>query len=354
VPEDLGEKTEAPTSRRLEEAREKGQVAKSQDLAGAVDLLAAVILLAVFGGVVARSMTSILRRVLQDWRGWGSMAEVGGLIRGVAADAAIALAPIMGIMVVVVILAHVVQTGPLLTTRPLQPNLSRLNPLAGLKRLVERRNMVKSMVQIAKIAVAAVVGWLFVSGAAAQIVALPRLGLAAGAAAIGQMLFHLALWLVALLIVLGLADLLFQRWQHTQDLRMTKDEVKDERRSMEGDPEIKSRRARMARQIAMQRIGQAVPTADVVVTNPTHFAVAIRYDQDAMHAPRIVAKGADLLALRIRQVAAASGVPIVERPPLARALYAGFAVGQDVSPEFYQAVAEVLAYVYRLDRQAVA
>jgi flagellar biosynthesis protein FlhB len=354
VPEDLGEKTEAPTSRRLEEAREKGQVAKSQDLAGAVDLLAAVILLAVFGGVVARSMTSILRRVLQDWRGWGSMAEVGGLIRGVAADAAIALAPIMGIMVVVVILAHVVQTGPLLTTSPLQPNLSRLNPLAGLKRLVERRNMVKSMVQIAKIAVAAVVGWLFVSGAAAQIVALPRLGLAAGAAAIGQMLFHLALWLVALLIVLGLADLLFQRWQHTQDLRMTKDEVKDERRSMEGDPEIKSRRARMARQIAMQRIGQAVPTADVVVTNPTHFAVAIRYDQDAMHAPRIVAKGADLLALRIRQVAAASGVPIVERPPLARALYAGFAVGQDVSPEFYQAVAEVLAYVYRLDRQAVA
>jgi flagellar biosynthetic protein FlhB len=151
------------------------------------------------------------------------------------------------------------------------------------------------------------------------------------------------------MLIIGVADYMYQRWQYTQDLKMTRHEVTDERKSMEGDPEIKARRFRMARQMALQRVNQAVPKADVIVTNPTHFSVALRYDAETMAAPRVVAKGVDFLAMRIRQIAMTHGVPIVERPPLARALYYGVEVGRDVPAEHYQAVAELLAYVYRLD-----
>jgi flagellar biosynthesis protein FlhB len=354
MPEDLGEKTEAPTSRRLEEARERGQVARSQDLAGAVDLLGGVLVLAVFGALLARSAMAIFRRVLEDAGAWASPIGLGVLVRGVAVDAAIALSPLLGAVFVIGVMAHLVQTGPVLSTHALRPDLSRLNPIKGLGRLFDRRNGVRSLSGLTRVAVAGVVGWLFVTGAARELTALPRLQLVQGVAVLGELLLHLALWLVALLVVLGLADLVFQRWQHHQDLRMTKDEVKDERRSMEGDPEVKGRRLRMARQIALQRLHAAVPHADVVVTNPTHFAVAIRYDQATMKAPRVVAKGADYLAMQIRHLAASHGVPIVERPPLARALYHEVEVGREISPEFYQAIAEVLAYVYRLEREAVA
>jgi len=149
-------------------------------------------------------------------------------------------------------------------------------------------------------------------------------------------------------------DLLYQRWQHTEDLKMTKQQVKDERRSSEGDPEVKSRRFQMAREIIRQRLGAAVPEADVVVTNPTHFAAALKYDSDEMAAPRLVAKGADHLAMQIRLIAVAHGVPIVERPPLARALYRNVEVGQEVPSDLYEAVAEVLAYVYRLEGRAAS
>jgi len=147
-------------------------------------------------------------------------------------------------------------------------------------------------------------------------------------------------------------DLIYQRWQHKKDLRMTKHEVKDERRSMEGDPQIKGKRLRMAREIAMQRIAQDVPQADVVIANPTHFSVAIRYDEETMNAPIVIAKGADYLALRIRQIARFEGIPVIARPPLARALYWGTEVGDAISAAHYEAVAELLAYVYRMDSTA--
>ncbi len=158
--------------------------------------------------------------------------------------------------------------------------------------------------------------------------------------------------LLALLLTIGLIDFFYQKWQHGQDLKMTKHEVKDERRSMEGDPKLKSKRFQMAREIALQRINSAVPKADVIITNPTHYSVAIRYDAATMKAPKVVAKGVDYLAMRIREVGRTHSIPIVERPPLARGLYASVEVGQEVSPEFYQAIAEILAFVYRLETQA--
>lgn len=352
--EDMGDKTEAPSSRKLEEARSRGQVAKSQDLAGAIELVGALVVFVVFGALMSRSLLSILRRVFEDGYGVPGVQGLGTLLTAVAVDAARAVLPALGVLAGVCILAHFVQVGPLLTGQPLMPKLSKLNPIAGAQRLFDRRNAVKTLTQIVKIAVVAAVGGIFLVSRAAEVTSLPRLGLWGALSELGAMALELALWLLAILLVLGVADWAFQRWQHTQDLKMTKEEVKDERRSMEGDPEVKGRRLRLARQIAMQRVGMAVPEADVVVTNPTHFSVAIKYDPQSMKAPKVVAKGADFLALRIRQVAAASGVPMVERPPLARALFAGVEVGEEISPEFYQAVAEILAFVYRLDREAAA
>jgi flagellar biosynthetic protein FlhB len=166
-------------------------------------------------------------------------------------------------------------------------------------------------------------------------------------------MFILALRILAVLLVLALIDFSYQRWKHSEDMKMTKQQVKDEMKQTEGDPEVKRRRMRMQQQIAMQRISSAVPQADVIVTNPEHISIAIQYDADRMHAPKVVAKGADFIAIRIRQIATRHGVPIVERKPLARALYRDVGVGQEIPPDFYSAVAEVLAYVYRLSgRQA--
>jgi flagellar biosynthetic protein FlhB len=163
-----------------------------------------------------------------------------------------------------------------------------------------------------------------------------------------QMVYSLALKMAAALVVLAIIDYMYQRWQHDRDMRMSKEEVKEEMRRMEGDPLVKQRRARVARQLAMQRLGTDVPKADVVVTNPTHFAIALRYDPQTMRAPKVVAKGADFMAMRIRQIAIANGVPLVERKELARGLYKAVDVGQEVPAEFYNTVAEILAYVYRL------
>jgi flagellar biosynthetic protein FlhB len=167
-----------------------------------------------------------------------------------------------------------------------------------------------------------------------------------------QLVFKLALRIALVLLVLGLLDFLYQRWNVTRNLKMTKQEVKDELKRMDGDPQAKQRRRQLQLKLAMQRIGIDVPNADVVVTNPTEFAVALKYDEATMAAPRVTAKGQDLLALRIRQVAQQHGIPIVQRPPLARALYASAEIGRDVPAEFYRAVAEVLAYVYQLSGRA--
>ena len=180
------------------------------------------------------------------------------------------------------------------------------------------------------------------------IAALPTMTLGAATAASAQMTFMLAIKLAALLVVLALMDFAFQKFQHTKDMRMTKQEVRQELKDMDGDPLMKQRRARVARQLAMQRMSQEVPKADVIITNPTHLSIALRYDSDNMRAPKVIAKGADFMAMRIRQIATANGIPLVERKPLARAMYASVEVGDEVPEEHYAAVAEILAYVYRL------
>ena len=258
----------------------------------------------------------------------------------------------MILVAVVAYASNVIQVGLLFTTEPIKPKLDKINPISGTKKLFSKRNLVKTFVNTGKLLAAGIVAILVGARHLEPLLSLPRLGVAQALYKIALICLEMAAWLLLLLLALAVIDLIYQRWQHIQDLKMTKQEVKDERRSVEGDPEVKKRRLRMAQEIALQRIQSAVPDADVVVTNPTHVSVAIKYDSETMRAPRVVAKGADYMALRIRTVARQTGVHIVERPPLARALYAATDVGQEISAEHYEAVAEILAYVYRLEGRA--
>jgi flagellar biosynthetic protein FlhB len=348
--EDLGEKTEDATPRKLQQAREQGQVPKSTDLSAAVDLIVATIGLVVLGTLMVRAMTHAMRAAFDDARGFIDPASAWPFIAASMRDVAIAAGPFMAVTVVGALIAQYIQVGFLFTTKPLEPKLDRLNPVSGFKRIFERKNLIKTVLNAVKLIIVMVVTYFVLRSQAHKLVTLANMSAQAAMLQILQIAVILAIALLAILLIIGAADFAYQKWQHLEDQKMSKDDVKDERRSMDGDPEIKARRFRMARQIALQRLNSAVPRADVVVTNPTHFAVALRYDQDSGKAPVVVAKGADELAMRIRQIAAAHQVPIVERPPLARALYAGVPIGREINPEFYQAVAEILAYVYRLDR----
>lgn len=348
---DMGEKTEQPTARRLSEARNKGQIAKSQDLSAAINLLAAMLVLLILGGFVAATLARLVERVLSN-RTLGAPLDVSSLpqmVRYASGETLWLVAPMLLIFFGVAYIAQLIQVGPLLTTYPIKPKLSNLNPINGAKKLFNRRNMVKTVVNTLKLVVVCAVSYLFIALRIDTLSVLPKHLSVVAMVKVVRLAIELGIVLAIVLLFLAIIDYIYQRWQHNEELKMTKQEVKDERRSMEGDPAIKRKRFQMYAEIAGQRIAQAVPEADVVVTNPTHFSVAIKYDQDGVSAPRVTAKGADEVALRIRHIAQRHDVPIVQRPPLARALYWGIEVGQEIAAEHYEAVAEILAYVYRLD-----
>ncbi len=352
--DDMGEKTEAPSGRRLAEARNRGQIPKSMDLSGSVDLIAAVIITAYFGKDLMSNSLGLLRAILSgEAPGAGDGLDgIDELLVYTALHAIRIAAPMLGLMFIAVYAGQIFQVGWLITTEPIMPKLDRLNPLNGLKRLLGTRNVVKTLISFVKLILVCTVAVISIGRGMASLAVLPRFEILAGFAHMGQLLLDMIIWILLIMFIIGLADYVYQRWQHTKDLRMTKQEVKDEFKSMEGDPGMRGKRIRMARDIVMQRMRQDVPRADVIVTNPTHFSVALRYDTNTMSAPQVVAKGADYLAFRIREIAVANGVPIVEKPALARALYANARVGQQIQPEYFEAVAEVLAYVYRIAGKA--
>ncbi len=352
MPEDLGDRTEAPSSRRLSEAREQGNIPRSQDLSAAIDLIAAVIILALLGVGLARAFRNIMERSLNsDASASLSFAGLLPTLSYAAWEAAKVAIPIMGLVLVLAYVAQLSQVGLHFSTKPLAPKLGRLNPLNGLKNLFNTRSLMKTAVNTVKLGAVLLAGWVFMAGMVHKLAFLPMLPAMQAIDLALSFGASLAKILLAILLLIGIIDFLYQRWKHKKDLRMTKQEVKDERRSMEGDPQVKGQRFRMYQKIVLQRINAAVPKADVVVTNPTHYAVAIKYDPKTMRAPKVVAKGVDYIALEIRKIAMAHAVPIVERPPLARALYAGTEPGHEIDSKYYQAVAEILAYVYRLEKE---
>ncbi|MFP4224322.1 MAG: flagellar biosynthesis protein FlhB, partial [Phycisphaeraceae bacterium] len=344
------DKTEAPTPRRRQEARQEGNIPRSQDLSAAVTLLGGVIVLHMLGMRLLGGMKTTMELSLSGAHASNptrpdDILALGGFAVRTMATTAL---PLLLCLMAAALLVAVGQVGFVISAKPVTPNFNKLNPLKGAQNMLGPRGWVRLAMSFLKLLLlAAVAGFVVVTDLEA-IIHIGELQIGPAFVAACHLVFALSLKLAAVLLVLAILDYSYQRFQHEKDLRMSKHEVKEEMKRMEGDPMIKQRRARVARQLAQQRMAQAVPGADVVVTNPTHFSVALKYDSAEMRAPRVVAKGADYMALRIRQIAQANGVPLVERKPLARALYAGVDVGQEVPPEHYAAVAEILAYVYRL------
>ncbi|MBI4578810.1 MAG: flagellar biosynthesis protein FlhB, partial [Planctomycetes bacterium] len=340
MPDYAQERTEAPTPRRREEARARGQVARSTDLSAAVILLGGLVILHWSGQDLLAKLLVVMQKYLGAEAGVAVDARpLGTIARHLLVESGRMLLPFLGGLVVLALAIGYLQVGWLITFKPLAPSLERLNPVNGVARMFNARAFVHLLMGVLKMALLVLVAWWTLSGRVdvlANVPGLPHLSVIAVAA---DLVFTLGLRLAIVLLVLAILDYAYQRHRTEKDLRMTKEEVKEELKRMEGDPKIKARRRQVQMQMALQRIRSAVPKADVVVTNPTEFAVALQYDSETMTAPRVTAKGADYLAGKIREVAIEHGVPIVERPPLARALYRGVEVGQEVPAEFYKAVA---------------
>lgn len=352
--EEMGEKTEMPTARRLSESAERGQTGKSTDLSSAITLIGACLLVAWTAQSILRFGADLVRSNLTPETLAGSLhvAEVQREITSSFAGAAWVALPIMGVMALLAYVSQVWQVGFMISSKGIEPKIERLNLVGGFKKLLSLRSVVKTTIDFSKLIVIASVAYLVVRSETDAIVSLAALPFTGGMLETARIAVKVAAWVLLVLLILGIIDRIYQRWQLKQDLKMTKQEVKDEMRSQEGDMEVKGRRLKFMRGLMMQRLQSDVPKADVIVTNPTHFSVALAYDSASMRAPKVVAKGADFVALKIRYLAAAHGIPIVERPPLARALYANVEVGQEVHQEHYEAIAEVLAYVYRLEGRA--
>lgn len=344
--DDAGEKTEQPTPRRLQEARERGQVARSADLTAAITLLGGLLLLNAFGPGMFTRMLELLHDLADEDA--ARSPEIGVWLWQAGAAAAAITLPFLLTLAVVAAGGTLLQTGGVIALKKLTPKLEHLSPIKGVQRLLSTESINRLVLGVLKIVLIAAVAYLTIVGQIQPLLGAATLMPLGVLHMTGKLLFSLAVRMCLVLLILGLIDYAFQRRKVMQQLRMTKQEVKDELKRMEGDPLLKHRRRQIQAKIAMQRLSLDVPKADVVVTNPTEYAVALRYDEAAMSAPRVVAKGRDFLALRIRQIAQQHAIPIVQRPPLARGLYATVEVGQEVPPAYYRAIAEVLAYVYQL------
>jgi flagellar biosynthesis protein FlhB len=344
--DDAGDKTEQPTARRREEAREEGQIARSADLTAAIALLAGLLLLKALGPRMFDTLLGMTRAL-----GEAPAIDAGGLlpwIRRIGLAGLEMLGPYLGLLVAITIAGTAAQSGLLLTWSRLSIKPDRIDPVAGTRRLLSGDALTRLLVGLLKVGIVALVAYFTIRGKIGVVLSAGALHTAGIFDMSARLLFDLAVRLGLALLILGIIDYLLQRWKLERQLRMTKQEVRDELKKMEGDPLIKQRRRQLQARLALQRIRAEVPKADVIVTNPTEFAVALKYDQAVMTAPRVIAKGKDFLAARIREIAQLHGVPVVQRPPLARALYAGVEVGHEVPPAFYRAVAELLAYVYQL------
>ena len=307
------------------------------------------IILGITGGRVFDALGRLLTSSLSGELVFSNIRDLGPLVLGVFLFMAHALLPLIVGTLLMAVFANWIQVGWHPTLKKVTPKVS-LNPMTGIKRLIGGgRGPMQFVMNLLKMLLVGFVAWTAITGKLEMII-----GLAAAMdvgpifTAAASLVYTITLRIGITLLILALIDFIYQKWKLEKDLKMTKHEVTEEMKRMEGDPKIKARRRQVQLQQAQRRIQQSVPTADVIVTNPTHYAIALKYDDDGMHAPRVVAKGGDFLAMKIREIAAEHGIPIIERPPLARALYKMCDVGQEIPEQFYAAVAEILAYVYEL------
>lgn len=347
--ESAGEKTHDPTPHRREEARKKGQVATSQDLGSATLLIAGVLILMLTGRHVVRTLGGMIQRQVGG-PAWLTI-DHGFLLRhwhATLGQLAQIVLPILGLLFAAAVLVNLAQVGFLFAPERVAPDWTRIDPLKGLQRIFSLTGLMRLGFGLFKVLVIAVVAALAIQANWHALLAVS----AREPAVIGWFLIQMLLWtslkIGIALLILALLDYAYQRWKYEQDLRMTHQEIREELKTFQGDPQILARRRAVQRQLALGRLSDAVPKADVVITNPTELAIAIQYDPQEMAAPIVVAKGAGVIAQRIRQLALEQDIPIVEKKPLARALYKEVEVNHPIPDKMYAAVAEVLAYVYRL------
>ncbi len=347
---DESQKTEEPTLRKIEQARERGTVPSSRDLNTWIMLIAGTIVFAVLMPKMMFEITFVLSRFIESPHEVPfNQSGVGDALRGLVRRVAGALLVPISILVLAAIGANVVQKGFLFAPKKLEPKLENISLKGGAKKIFSATNAGEFVKGLIKISIVSVVGVMVLIPEFKRIDTLPMMELPQVLGVMDGLALQLLLVVVTILAVVAGLDVVFQRYQHFKKLRMTKVELKDEFKQAEGDPLIKSKLRQIRTDRARLRMMSAVPEADVVVTNPTHYAIALQYKPDEMEAPKCVAKGQDLVALRIREIAEENNVAIVENPPLAQALYAAVEVDVEIPPEHYKAVAEVISYVWNLE-----
>lgn len=350
-----GEKTEPATAKKLREAREDGKVAKSKELVSAIDLIVIFLVLKIFVSYMGNNFISVFEYIYSAIPDFVKNNAAGltsknfmsfmDVVIGISAKIA---APFFLFGFVVTILVNVLQVGWKVTAKPMQPKFDKFNPVNGFKRIFSKDSIFELIKSIIKIVLIIYVAYSSIKGEADNLFVLYDIPLIQAVILCGNIIINAGLRISLVYLVIGIADFIYQKHKFNEDMKMTKQEVKDEYKNTEGNPEIKGRQRQRMREASQRRMMQDVPKADVVITNPTHLAVAIKYDAETAKAPVVLAKGEDYLAMKIREAAKEHNIEIVENKPLARMLYANVDIGQEIPPELYQAVAEVLAMVYNL------
>ena len=341
------DKTEEPTEKRRQDAKKKGQVARSQELNTAFVLLMGFFILRILWEYIYGNIAEFTVYIYTHLPESTSVETIRELFIGIMILLAKTSFPVMVAIMIIGLGINVFQVGLMFSTEKIEPKLSKLNPINGFGRMFSKRSLVELVKSIFKIMVIGSFLYMYLKDQIPFMPYLMYLDLGRSLEEIASIIFNMVFKVIAIIIIMAILDYAYQKWQTTQDLKMSKQEVKDEHKQMEGDPQIKGKIRRKQREMAMMRMMQEVPKADVIITNPTHLAIALMYKQ-GMVAPLIIAKGQDLVAEKIKQIAREHKITIVENKPLARALYTSTEVGDVVPHELYQAVAEVLAYVYRL------
>lgn len=350
-----GEKTEEPTSKKLEDARKDGQVAKSKEIANAFGLLSLFLVMKLYLGTMGTRFLELFSAVygqipdvIKMYNGNLPIASLQVLIRSMMLRLLLIIAPVLLVGVAVAFVCDVVQVKWQPTTKPLQPKFNKLNPVKGFGRLFSANSIMELLKSVLKLGLIGYMVYSYLKDRVSDIFLLYDISLNQAIGLIGEVVVDLGIRIAAVYMIIAFLDFAYQKWKFKEDMKMTKQEVKDEYKNQEGDPQVKSKQKQRMREASMRRMMQQLPEADVVITNPTHYAVAIKYDADKYDAPYVLAKGENYLAQRIKDVAKENNIEIVENKPLARMLYANVEVGGLVPPELYQAVAEVLAFVYHL------
>ena len=346
------ERTEQPTQRKLQRARQRGHLPQSQELMAVVSL---VVLLAAVGPSAPHLLRWFEAQVEHGVSCENAIfADTGTFLDFVGrktAEVVLVICPILGALFVGSIIAGLAVSGASFSPEALSLKFNQLNPIEGMSRLVNVRSVVKLLASILKLFFVSLIVWLYLESRLDTLAALRWVGSAELLAVIAKTILGLLIRVCLALLIIGLADALYQKWKYTQELKMTRQELKQDQRDTEGSPELKGRIRRSQLEMTMKRMLQEVPKASVVLVNPTHVAVALRYDAKTMDAPIMVAKGADHLAEKIREIARAYGVPVIQRPELARTIYSTVKPGDPIPDVLYVAVAEVLAMIYRLRRR---